>query len=62
MWFVVFWDSEFHILEDSRREVGGDQKCWLERLERIRFLDFTHRPVFSHKHNVSATGSVSVFR
>jgi hypothetical protein len=31
-------------------------------LERIRFLDFAHRPMLSQKHNVSETWSVSVFR
>jgi hypothetical protein len=30
--------------------------------ERIRFLGFARHPVFSQKHSVSETGSVSVFR
>jgi hypothetical protein len=41
----------------------GDFLCYsINTFERIMFLDFVHRPVFYLKHNVSETGSVSVFR
>jgi hypothetical protein len=36
--------------------------CKYVHIERITFLDFVHRLMFFKKHNVSETGSVSVFR